>query len=189
MHSTMYQCRSSKSLRQWRKGGFTLLAQCVYCSAIWRAAYGGKNFPLYNFCNEEWSVSFFQQTMSKNRCREIIRFLRFDLRSTKSARWQTDKFALISDIWFVDNSISCYQPGENITIYEKLFPTKSRCRFIQYMPNKPDKFSMKFWLAVDVEFKYILNAIPYLGKDESRPSTQRLSYWQDCHDSHGTIHE
>ena len=108
-----------------------------------------------------------------------MRFLRFDLRSTKSARWQTDKFALtsISDIWnrFVDNSISCYQPEENITIYEKLFPTKSRCRFIQYMPNIPDKFGIKFWLAVDVESKYILNAILYLGKNESRPSTQRLS--------------
>ena len=62
-------------------------------------------------------VSFFQQTMSRNRCREIIRFLRFDWCSTKSARWQTDKFAIISDIWFVDNSISYYQPGENITIY------------------------------------------------------------------------
>ena len=141
-----------------------------------RAAYGGKNFPLYNFWNEEWGVSFFQQAMSRNRCREVIRFLRFDLSSTKSARWQTDKFALISDIWFAGSSISCYQPGENITIYEKLFPTKSRCRFIQYMPNKSDKFGMKFWLAVDVEFKYILNAIPYLGKDESCPSTQRLSY-------------
>ena len=43
------------------------------------------------------------------------------------------------------------------------------------MPNKPNKFGIKFWLAVDVESKYILNAIPYLGKDESRPCTQRLS--------------
>ena len=41
---------------------------------------------------------FFQQTMSRNRCREIMRFLRFHLRSTKSARLQTDKFALNSDI-------------------------------------------------------------------------------------------
>ena len=64
-----------------------------------RATYGGKNFPLYNFWNEEWGVSFFQQTMSRNRCREIIRFLQLDLSSTKLARWQTDKFALISDIW------------------------------------------------------------------------------------------
>ena len=96
--------------------------------------------------------------MSRNCCREIMRFLRFDLRSTRSARLQTDKFALITDIWnrFVDNSISCYKPGENITIDEQLFPTKSCCRFIQYMPNKPDKSGIKFWLAVDVESKYIL---------------------------------
>ena len=83
-------------------------------------AYGGKNFLLYNFWNKEWGVSFFQQTVSRNRCQEIMRFLRFDLRSTRSARLQIDKFTSISDIWnrFVDNSISCYKPGENITIDE-----------------------------------------------------------------------
>ena len=43
------------------------------------------------------------------------------------------------------------------------------------MANKPDKFGIKFWIAVDLESKYILNAIPYLGKDETRPGTQRLS--------------
>ena len=43
------------------------------------------------------------------------------------------------------------------------------------MTNKSDKFGIKFWLATDVEFKYIANAIPYLGKDEARPATQRLS--------------
>ena len=43
------------------------------------------------------------------------------------------------------------------------------------MPNKPDKFGVKFWFAVDVESKNILNAIPCLDNDESRPFTQRLS--------------
>ena len=43
------------------------------------------------------------------------------------------------------------------------------------MTKKSDKFGIKFWLAADVEFKYIPNAIPYLGKDEARPATQRLS--------------
>ena len=60
-------------------------------------------------------------------------------------------------------------------IDEPLFLLKSRCRFTQCMPNKPNKFNIKFWLAVDVECNYFLIAIPYLGKDESRPSTQRLS--------------
>lgn len=34
------------------------------------------------------------------------------------------------------------------------------------MPNKPDKFGLKFWLLVDVESKYVFNILPYLGKDE-----------------------
>ena len=35
--------------------------------------------------------------------------------------------------------------------------------------KQPDKFGIKFWLVVDVKSNYILNAIPYLGKDESHP--------------------
>ena len=58
---------------------------------------------------------------------------------------------------------------------EKLFPTKACCKFMQYMPNKPDQFGLKFWPAVDLEFKYIPNAVSYPGKDEARPATQKLS--------------
>ena len=43
------------------------------------------------------------------------------------------------------------------------------------MANKPDKFGIKFWSAFDVEFEYIPKAIPYFGKDDARPATQRLS--------------
>ncbi len=38
------------------------------------------------------------------------------------------------------------------------------------MPNKPDKFGIKFWLATDVRSKYLISGFPYLGKDETRPS-------------------
>ena len=38
----------------------------------------------------------------------------------------------------------------------------------QYMPNKLDTFSIKFWILADLETKYCLNIIPYLGKDETR---------------------
>ena len=36
------------------------------------------------------------------------------------------------------------------------------------MPNNPDKFGIKFWLAVDAETKYLLNSFSYFWKDESR---------------------
>ena len=36
------------------------------------------------------------------------------------------------------------------------------------MANKPDKFGITFWMAVDVETKYLFNGFPYVGKDERR---------------------
>ena len=142
-----------------------------------RGASCGKNRPILELWDKNWGLSFFPETLGRNRFCEIMRFLRFDLRSTRLSRLQTNKFALISAAWdkFVENCIVCYKPGENITVDEQLFPTKTRCRFTKYVANKPDKFGIKFWLAVDLESKYILNAIPYLGKDETRPATQRLS--------------
>ncbi|KAF2879644.1 hypothetical protein ILUMI_26526 [Ignelater luminosus] len=79
----------------------------------------------------------------------------------------------------LENSLSVascsYKTSENITVDEQLFWTKVRCRFAQYMSNKPDKFGIKFWIAVDAKSKYVLNAFPYLGKDETRPQDQVLS--------------
>lgn len=43
------------------------------------------------------------------------------------------------------------------------------------MPNKPDKFVIKFWLASDLTSKFIINGFPYLGKDETRESSIPLS--------------
>uniref|UniRef100_A0A3P8S7B4 PiggyBac transposable element-derived protein domain-containing protein n=1 Tax=Amphiprion percula TaxID=161767 RepID=A0A3P8S7B4_AMPPE len=117
------------------------------------------------------------ETMSRNRFQGIMRHLRFDDRSTRSERAKTDKFAAISGVWgsFVTNCITSYNPGRHITIDEQLFPSKTRCCFLQYIATKPGKFGIKFWVAYDLKSKYICNVLPYLGKDPSRPSEERLS--------------
>ena len=38
------------------------------------------------------------------------------------------------------------------------------------MANKPDKFGLKFWLAVDVKNKYLYNDFPCVGNDDIRSS-------------------
>ena len=69
----------------------------------------------------------------------------------------------------MENCIACYKPGENITADEQLFLTEVRCRLTQHMlANKPDKLGIKFWQAVDVKSKYMLNFILHLDKDETR---------------------
>ncbi|XP_005917063.3 uncharacterized protein LOC121813594, partial [Haplochromis burtoni] len=100
-----------------------------------------------------------------------------DFRSTRCDRAKTDKFAAISSVWgsFVTNCITCYNPGLHITIDEQLFPSKTRCSFLQYIASKPDKFGIKFWVACDLKSKYICNVFPYLGKDPNRPTGERLS--------------
>ena len=110
---------------------------------------------------------FFQQTMCTNRFREILIFLRFALRSTRSVNFQYDKFSLISkaENASISNSIACDKPVANITVDERLFPTKARCRFTHYIASQPEKFGIKFWLAEDVETKYVVNDLLYLGKD------------------------
>jgi len=58
---------------------------------------------------------------------------------------------------------------------EQLFPSKVKCPFLQYIAFKPDKVGIKFWIAADLDTKYMCNAIPYLGKDPTRPKGERLS--------------
>ncbi|XP_025160794.1 piggyBac transposable element-derived protein 4-like [Harpegnathos saltator] len=142
-----------------------------------RGAYEAKNLKCSYLWSAKWGPAFFAQTMSRDKFIDILRFIRFDKKNERSERLKTDKFALISKIWekFIENSQACYKPDANITIDEQLFPIKARCRFTQYMPNKPDKFGIKFWLASDVRSKYLVNGFPYLGKDETRGSNIPLS--------------
>ena len=89
---------------------------------------------------------------------------------------ETGKFCLISEVWnsFIENCKKYYVPNFDLTIDKQLFPYKTRCPFIQYMANKPDKFGIKFWLLADAQTKYLCNEKPYLGKDPTRSSCTDL---------------
>lgn len=150
--------------------------ECFISILYARGVLGSRNSPLSSLWSTKWGFPAIRKAMSRDRFKEIMRYLRFDEKSTRSERLKTDKFALVSATWnkFIENCILCYKPSESITIDEQLFPTKSRCPFTQYMANKPDKFGIKFWMAADNNSKYMLNAIPYLGKDDFRPQNQSL---------------
>ena len=137
-----------------------------------RGAHKATKFKVHELWNRLWTIPIISETMARNRFIEVMKFLRFDYKQTRSHRLATDKLALISTVWytFVGNCVRHYKPCANITMDEQLFPTKARCRFTQYMPNKPDKFDIKFWMAADVQIKYVLRSFPYLGKNHSRPA-------------------
>lgn len=138
-----------------------------------RGVMNAKNFPMKLLWSDMYGCQAFRKAMTRNRFTDIKRYLRFDVRSTRRTRIENDKFALMSWVLsrFVDNCQKSYVPEESLTIDEQLFPTKARCKFTQYMPNKPDKFGIKFWVLADLKTKYCLNIKPYLGKDEQRTSS------------------
>ena len=137
-----------------------------------RGAHKAIKIKVHELWNRLWAIPIIFETMARNRFIEIIKFLRFDYKQTRSHRLATNKLALISTVWytFVGNCLGRYKPGANITVDEQRFPTEARCRFTQYMPNKPVKFGIKCWMAADVQTKYMLHSFPCLGKDDSRPA-------------------
>ena len=136
-----------------------------------------KNTPIYQLWSKEWGHPIFGKTMSRDRYKELMRHLRIDNFSTRRERRETNKFCLISETWedFIENCKRCYVPSFDLSIDEQLFPCKTRCPFIQFMPKKPDKFGIKFWLLVDAKSKYLCNGKPYLGKDPTRTRENDLS--------------
>ncbi len=177
----MKKCTEAEARRELSDESWTVsLEELEAATAIVyaRGASGAKGLSLKSMWDSTWGLGFVKQTMARNRFCEIMKYLRFDMKSTRRSRLERDKFALASEIWyrFIENSKLCYVPGENISVDEQLFPMKTRCRFIQYVASKPDKFGVKFCLAVDVDSKYLVNGFPCLGKDEERPVDRTLGH-------------
>lgn len=134
----------------------------------------GNHHSVHFLWSSKFGCKLFSNAMSRNDFFKIKKSIRFDDKRTRNERVTRDQFTHIRDIFelFADNCRKTFTPGYSLCIDEQLMPLKSRCRFITYMPNKPDKYGVKFWLLVDNDTKYIYNIIPYLGKIDNEGSKQ-----------------
>ena len=135
----------------------------------------GKHHSIDFLWNKTYGPKLFSDTMSRDCFREVKRFIRFDNKDRRPQRLIDDKFVHIREPLekFVANCMSNYTPDWSLTIDEQLFPMKNRCPFIVFMPNKPDKFGIKFWVLAEVESKYVYNLLPYLGAFEKEQRNGR----------------
>ena len=113
----------------------------------------------------------FRATMSLKRFKLMSQILRFDDKTTRSARRRKDKLAPVRDM--LDSWIAtfpkCFVPGENVTVDEQLVPFRGRCAFRMFMKSKPAKYGLKFWVLCDSSTAYVLNIQLYSGKQSSQP--------------------
>jgi hypothetical protein len=127
----------------------------------------GAEFSHHQSLLELWDISrsrpIYHATMSMERFKHLLRFLRFDDRQRRN---KSDRLAAIRYVFesFTKQLARHFIPSENITIDEQLVPFRGRCCFIQYMPNKPAKYGIKFWTLCDVKSRYVLALELYAGK-------------------------
>ena len=106
----------------------------------------GKNHSVAFLWSEHTGPSIFRRTMCRDEFKRINGQLWFDDKSTRNGRRQEDPFTLIREVFeeFTKNCRTVYTPNFSLTIDEQLMPLKTKCRLITYMPNKPDKYGIKF---------------------------------------------
>ena len=94
-----------------------------------------------------------------------MKYLRFDDKPNRVRSGPgINKFAPIRQGFenFTNQCQKKYTHTFSLTVDEQLMPLKSRCSFVTFMPNKPDKYGVKFWVLTDVETKYVSNIDVYL---------------------------
>ena len=135
-----------------------------------RGVFGLRKVHPSELWSFEFGSEFFRKTMARNKFQRIMKFIRFDSKRRRHIHIQGDLYAPFRYLneAFTSNCKQVYQPYPSLTIDEQLLPMRNRCRFIQYMPQKPDKFGIKFWAMVDVQTNFCIDYFPYLGASEDR---------------------
>ena len=98
-----------------------------------------------------------------------MKYLRFDDKPNRVRSGpHADKFAPIRQVFehFANQCQKKYTCKFSLTVDEQLMLLKSRCSFVTFMPNKPDKCGAKFWVLADVETKCVSNIDVHLGAQE-----------------------
>lgn len=99
----------------------------------------------------------------------IHKVIRFDDVLKRRSQKSEDKFAPIRNFWekWSESLSTFYNPNDCVTVDEQLLGFHGRCKFRQYIPSKPERYGLKFWLLVDSRTGYVWKIQPYLGKDIS----------------------
>ena len=111
--------------------------------------------------------------MSRDYFLKILKYLRFDDKPNRVRNGPgADKFAPIRQVFqnFTNECQKKYTCKFLLTVDKQLMPLTLRCSFVTFMPSKPDKYGVKFWVLADVETKYVSNIDVYLGAQKKKNS-------------------
>ena len=80
---------------------------------------------------------------------------------------------------FLDPLVECfksmYQPNKELAVDESMIGFKGQLSFLQYIPNKSQKWGLKAWVPADSITGYLYNWKLYTGKGQEGPSGYGLA--------------
>ncbi|XP_071639586.1 piggyBac transposable element-derived protein 4-like [Temnothorax longispinosus] len=142
--------------------------RCEILALIGTLFFIGTKKGSYTNVLELWAtngtgIQTLRAVMGYKRFLFLLRCLRFDDKSTRSERKQTDKLAPIRSMLdsFVRNCKNSYTVSEYVTIDEMLHPFRGRCSFVQYISSKPAKYGLKCFAMCDAKTFYTSNLEVY----------------------------
>lgn len=126
-----------------------------------------KNEDVNELYSAKMGRPIFGRVMSRDRFRQITSALRFDDAEKRRKHRSPDKLGPIRDIfeeWNKTLRDNAYVLGWAVTVDEQLVTFRGRCPFRQYIPSKPGKYGIKFWVLSDAATGYVWKIEVYKGK-------------------------
>lgn len=118
-------------------------------------------------------MEFCTLVLPRDRYRLISRFVTFDdIEEREAGSNSNDKFYKMRFVFdrFRSKIRTAFEPYSHVCVDEELYSFRGKCPFRQYLPSKPAKYGIKYFCINDVKTSYLLDAMPYLGKDSSSSS-------------------
>ena len=114
----------------------------------------------------------FSATMSRNRFKFLIAHISFDDHTSRSTRWQHDRFAAFSEIFeeFNENCGKFLVPDDYLSLDETLHPMRTQISFKQFNPSKPAKYGMLYKSINARRYPFTSSAAVYSGKPKAEPT-------------------
>ncbi len=107
--------------------------------------------------------------ISRDRFREISRYLHYVDNSTLSSRHGTSEYDKLGKVRPLLDHLqrtfaSIYNPGQDVAVDEAMIKFQGRSSLKQYMPMKPIKRGIKVWVLADSNNGYFSRLEVYTGK-------------------------
>lgn len=138
--------------------------------------------PMHEYCDYWSGDSFlgakgFQGVMTMNRYEKLSQYLHCNHAAARLDRQDPRYHPVAKVAPIVDmvrqNFKKYYKHSRDISIDEAMKGYKGRTELRMYMPNKPEKFGIKFWARCDGRTAYMSDFQLYSGKRDQTPLQKR----------------